>query len=44
MEKGSISEGLRSSRTYEMLETMVREKVQGFIQDILKKHMGSGFG
>jgi hypothetical protein len=29
MEKGSISEGLRSSRTYEMSGAMVREKVPG---------------
>ena len=29
MEKGGISDGLRSSRAYEMLEAMVREKVFG---------------
>jgi len=36
MEKGSISDGLRSSRTYEMLEAMVREKVFGNCRDSSK--------
>ena len=44
MEKSSISEGMRSSRTYEMLEAMVREKVQGFIQGILEEEVSEFFG
>ena len=44
MEKGSISEGLRSSRTYEMLEAIVRERVQGFIQEILEEEVSEFFG
>lgn len=32
MKKNSISEGTTSSRTYEVLEAIVREKVQEFIQ------------
>jgi len=37
MRGGSISEGTKSRRTYEMLEAIVREKVQDFIRDSLKK-------
>jgi transposase-like protein len=44
MEKRSISEGLRLSRTYEMLEAMVREKIQGLIQDILEEEVSEFFG
>jgi putative transposase len=44
MKKGTISEGETSSRTYEVLERIVREKVQGFIQDILEEEVSEFFG
>jgi hypothetical protein len=36
MEEGSFSDGLRSNRTYEMLEAMVREKGFGNCRDSSK--------
>jgi transposase-like protein len=44
MKRDSISEGMKSSRTYEMLEAIVREKVQEFIQDILEEEVSEFFG
>jgi transposase-like protein len=44
MKEGSISEGTKSSTTYEMLETIVREKVQEFIQGILEEEVSEFFG
>lgn len=44
MKKGSISEGSTSSRTYEVLEAIVRGKVQEFIQDILEEEVSEFFG
>jgi transposase-like protein len=39
MRKSMIREGLKSSRSYEMLEGMVREKIQEFIQEILEEEL-----
>ena len=39
MKEGSISEGTESSTTYEMLKTIVRGKVQEFIQRILEEEV-----
>src|SRR5208337_2346772 len=44
MKRDSISEGMKSSRTYDVLEAIVREKVQGFIQDILEEEVSEFFG
>lgn len=44
MKRDSISEGTKSSRTYEVLEAIVREKVQEFIQDILEEEVSEFFG
>ena len=44
MKRDSISEGMKSSRTYEMLEAIVREKVQEFIQEILEEEVSEFFG
>jgi len=43
-EGSSISKGTKSSTTYEMLETIVREKVQEFIQGILEEEVSEFFG
>ena len=43
-EGSSISKGTKSSTTYEMLETIVREKVQAFIQGILEEEVSEFFG
>lgn len=42
MKENSISEGTMSSRTYEVLETIVREKVQEFIQGLLEEEVVDG--
>ena len=44
MKRDSISGGMKSSKTYEMLEAIVREKVQEFIQDILEEEVSEFFG
>ncbi len=44
MKRDTISGGMKSSRTYEMLETIVRGKVQEFIQDILEEEVSEFFG
>jgi hypothetical protein len=44
MKEGSIPEGTNSRTTYEMLETIVREKVQEFIQGILEEEVSEFFG
>jgi len=44
MKRDTISGGMKSSRTYEMLEAIVREKVQEFIQDILEEEVSEFFG
>lgn len=44
MKEGSISGGTKSSRTYEVLEAIVREKVQEFIQDILEEEVSEFLG
>ena len=44
MKRDSISGGMKSSGTYEMLEAIVREKVQEFIQGILEEEVSEFFG
>jgi len=44
MKRDIISGGMKSSRTYEMLEAIVREKVQEFIQSILEEEVSEFFG
>ena len=44
MKRDTISGAMKSSRTYEMLESIVREKVQEFIQDILEEEVSEFFG
>ena len=44
MKRDTISGEMKSSRTYEMLESIVREKVQEFIQDILEEEVSEFFG
>ena len=44
MKRDSISGGMKSNRTYEVLEAMVRERVQEFIQDILEEEVSEFFG
>ena len=44
MKRDSISGGTKSSRTYEVLEAIVREKVQEFIQDILEEEVSEFLG
>jgi len=44
MKRDSISGGMKSSKTYEMLEAIVREKVQEFIQDMLEEEVSEFFG
>ena len=44
MKESSISEGTKSRTTYEMLETIVRGKVQEFIQGILEEEVSEFFG
>lgn len=44
MKKDSIKELKQSRITYEVLEDVVREKVQGFIQDILEEEMTEFLG
>lgn len=44
MEKGTGLEQKQSRVTYDMLEAVVREKMQGFIQDILEEEMAEFLG
>jgi putative transposase len=44
MKESSISEETKSRTTYEMLETIVRGKVQEFIQGILEEEVSEFFG
>lgn len=44
VKRDTISGGKKSSRTYEMLEAIVREKVQEFIQGILEEEVSEFFG
>jgi len=44
MKRDTISGEMKSSRTYEMLESIIREKVQEFIQDILEEEVSEFFG
>jgi len=44
MKRDTISGQMKSSRTYEMLEAIVREKVQEFIQDILEEEVSEFLG
>ena len=44
MKRDSIEGGMKSSKTYEVLEAIVRERVQEFIQDILEEEVSEFFG